>query len=501
MSIEDHQRMVTGTPLFLGIVSYPSPLDCKTIQRKHCGIHVQDKACSGFGNRSQFVAQEVVDLHDSFEFFGMNAFQEVSQCSVGWETGQTQKPLEGTVVGQNSRVRDPLETCDHGVDQTHQEFRGMVGAVPALPGNIGLEKSFQTKLSTKLLKKSHATIVSKSGISEGKLNTSESFWHPAQSSPRGRFLQTMFCSFDYNILSSVNILAHQIKSWQFPCFSGSYIRNMKAKSDFGRENKSMIKNWLLNILLSGTFGGASDPLLEKARKVYLFKLKLEHLNSFNVSIIDTNLKKVFEQNNISLSNEATIIKLDGTRWGIRDGASMFIVESNDKQIQIYKGIIDNPFNKIFPAKEINEEFHKTPKITQVNREIIDKISYRSPESYLLLYLIYPYGINFTPSNNANYPEQDHIFSRKELEDSGYNQSEINRIGNLRLITSLSNKHKTDTPYTEWIKNESSDELGLSLIPGNHCEWNVKRYSEFVKRREEEILKKVQGEIKGHFADF
>ncbi|CAG0967243.1 hypothetical protein METP3_01221 [Methanosarcinales archaeon] len=204
-----------------------------------------------------------------------------------------------------------------------------------------------------------------------------------------------------------------------PIIYYSFKKNKKSNSDFDDDDKKIIKNWLLNILLSGTFSGQSDNFLEKSRK-----------------IIDDNLS----------------------------------------------------FGK-FPAKEINAEFKSLKKITEVNEEILKEISYGTPQSCLLLYLIYPYGVNFKPSNNANYPQQDHIFSKNELKT--YGESDINRIGNIRLVTSCANKRKLATPYNEWIKTESPDELKLTLIPDNPESWSLTNYKSFVEKREQMILEKVK----------
>lgn len=158
-----------------------------------------------------------------------------------------------------------------------------------------------------------------------------------------------------------------------------------------------------------------------------------------------------------------------------------------------KKTIDESRSKSFPAEKINAEFRALQRITQVNKDILKKIQYGDPESYLLLYLIYPFGTIFKPSSEANYPEQDHIFSDHELRSSPshYSPNEINRIGNLRLVTRNANRRKSKTPYDKWIKSEKKEELKLTLIPGKPADWNVENYKEFVQKREEEIIKKIR----------
>ncbi|MEA3344033.1 MAG: DUF262 domain-containing protein [archaeon] len=212
------------------------------------------------------------------------------------------------------------------------------------------------------------------------------------------------------LLSSKNAL--------IPIIYYTYKKNKKSKSDFDDEDKNVIRDWLINILLCGTFSGQSDSLLEKARKT-----------------------------------------------------------------------VDSSFSK-YPAKEINAEFPSGKK-TEIDEEILKDIGYSSPEVYLFLYLVYPYGTDFRPSNDANYPEKDHIFSRDELKKAGYSAEDVNQIGNIRLFGSRANKQKLNTPYKDWIKEADPKELKLCLIPNNPKDWDVSKYKDFVEEREKLILKKVK----------
>lgn len=162
---------------------------------------------------------------------------------------------------------------------------------------------------------------------------------------------------------------------------------------------------------------------------------------------------------------------------------------SDTAIEKARKIIDDAGSKKFPSTELNLAFKELRQSTEVSQQVLNDISYGSPESYLLLYLLYPYSTNFKPSSDANYPEQDHIFSRKELEGK-YGMSEINGVGNLRFITSYANKRKNGTPYSEWIQKESQEELKLALIPDEPKKWNVNNYKEFVKERKKLMLTQI-----------
>ena len=162
---------------------------------------------------------------------------------------------------------------------------------------------------------------------------------------------------------------------------------------------------------------------------------------------------------------------------------------SDAAIERVRKAIDRFSDDGFPSKKINQSLKELKQSTEINAEIINDIFYRMPESYLLLYLVYPYSLTFRTSSDANYPEQDHIFSRKELERK-YAATDINSIGNLRFITSHANKRKLDSPYSEWSRKESPAELRLSLIPGEAKQWNVNNFEEFLRARKKLILQKV-----------
>ena len=133
--------------------------------------------------------------------------------------------------------------------------------------------------------------------------------------------------------------------------------------------------------------------------------------------------------------------------------------------------------------------------------MVRNIGYRSSESYLLLYLLYPYSIEFKPSSDKNFPQQDHIFSHHELSDAGRSDGDINRIGNIRLITKAKNCwEKSDMPFSEFVANSKLDDLRMHLIPEygetgrENFNWPVEKYDEFVLAREELIMKKIKTEL-------
>ena len=140
----------------------------------------------------------------------------------------------------------------------------------------------------------------------------------------------------------------------------------------------------------------------------------------------------------------------------------------------------------FPAQEIEANIKKeTKKLMEITEDDIDKISYNSNNSYLVLSLIYKNAINFQPSLAANIPEQDHIFSQDELKQNRINEDQINTIYNIRYIGKASNQSKSNKPYSDWIKTQSDTDKKMHLIPSG--DWEITNYEDFLIKRKLLIL--------------
>jgi hypothetical protein len=157
-----------------------------------------------------------------------------------------------------------------------------------------------------------------------------------------------------------------------------------------------------------------------------------------------------------------------------------------------KVAIDECQHNHFPAKEIEEKIKKeTKKLMDVTIEDIEKISYNSPNSHLVLSIVYKSTINFQPVLKANIPEQDHIFSQDELKDK-YTEQEINTIFNIRSVGKAPNQSKSNKPFSEWIKTQSEDDRKMHLIPDG--DWDIDGYPKFIDERKNEIIKSFKYEI-------
>ena len=170
--------------------------------------------------------------------------------------------------------------------------------------------------------------------------------------------------------------------------------------------------------------------------------------------------------------------------------SLFGAQS-DTILYAIKGEIDSSISEYFPLGQIKSNMIKRNKELNINKDFLDEVFYKDRNSYLLLNLIYP-NANFNVSSRNNLPEQDHIFSRDELKMAGFKEDEINSLFNIRYITSISNKKKSNTPFEEWVSKISLEEKKIHLIPEGN--WSVRDYKEFLEKRKELFLSKMKEAI-------
>ncbi len=203
VSLETNQGMITGPSGFFGIVSYLGLFDFPAENRKNCRIQIEDETRAWFGKGKHLFAQEVVDTHDSFQFFRGNTFQEFPQGGRLGKIFQTQKAFETTVVLKNLGVVDALDSGDHTVNQRQYHFCGLIQAGLPLPWNIPLQETPQIQFSAKPLKKQHTGEVRQTCFPEGELDISDAFGHLTITSLNGRFLSERNYMTYYTFLSSV----------------------------------------------------------------------------------------------------------------------------------------------------------------------------------------------------------------------------------------------------------------------------------------------------------
>jgi len=182
----------------------------------------------------------------------------------------------------------------------------------------------------------------------------------------------------------------------------------------------------------------------------------------------------------TVKNELITFLLSSLLSGLFGGQS-------DAVLYLLKQEIDKAQGGVFPLKEIKKELSLKNKSLEITKDFLDNVSYQDRNSYLILNLLHK-NVNLNTSSSTNLPEQDHIFSQKELKGKKYSKDEINKIYNLRYLTSTGNKKKSDITFTEWINSITEDEKRKALIPEG--EWDADSFPEFMKKRKELIIKEL-----------
>ncbi len=193
-------------------------------------------------------------------------------------------------------------------------------------------------------------------------------------------------------------------------------------------------------------------------------------------------KAIGSENNCVSEND--ILKM--RTWFVKALLSGVFGGQSDTILMKCKNAIDGVITD-FPAQEIEALIKKeTKKLMEITVDDIDKISYNSNNSYLVLSLIYKHSINFQPSLRANIPEQDHIFSQDELKKNGTPEEKINAVYNIRYVGKAPNQSKSNKPYADWIKTQNQIDKEMHLIPLSK-NWTINEYSDFIDERRTLIL--------------
>lgn len=181
------------------------------------------------------------------------------------------------------------------------------------------------------------------------------------------------------------------------------------------------------------------------------------------------------------------------KWLIKALLSGTFSGQSDTVLFKAKEAIDESKSSIFPGKEIQEKIETLKnRRMDLDTERIEKISYNSKDSHLFLALCYNNSINFQPISVGNFPEQDHIFCKKELIDAGVEDGKINSIFNIRFVSLSDNRSKSDIPFVEWVKSLKNKDIVFEthLIPSKKS-YSVKNFDEFIQDRKELILKTIR----------
>ena len=176
------------------------------------------------------------------------------------------------------------------------------------------------------------------------------------------------------------------------------------------------------------------------------------------------------------------------RWLIKILLNGIFGGQSDTMLFISKTSIDTSTTKDFPHQLLIDDIStKTRKSFDSISNILDnkKLKYNSRDSYLVLSLLYRGNINFGAINNGNLPQQDHIFSKKELKNNAISEEKINSIFNIQYLDAYLNQVKSGKPFSTWITLLSEVDKRKYTIPKGT--WSVNNFEDFMKERRQFFL--------------
>lgn len=193
-----------------------------------------------------------------------------------------------------------------------------------------------------------------------------------------------------------------------------------------------------------------------------------------------------EANKIQLPAQVSIREwlITSMLTGVFGGTSDSILSKAKKALE------ENATSDIFPKSILFDKFKevKAALTLEVNENIIDRAFYNSLESYLILSLLYKNSVNLTPILEDNRPQQDHIFSKKEMKDAKIPKEKVNSIYNIRWVTASDNRIKSDESFSEWYARLGKDVAKSHFIPEGN--WTVQRFDEFLEARKKLFLESI-----------
>ena len=155
-----------------------------------------------------------------------------------------------------------------------------------------------------------------------------------------------------------------------------------------------------------------------------------------------------------------------------------------------KAIEEKATSSYFPKTELFEKFNEAkPALTlKITEDLISRASYNSAESYLILSLLYKNSVNLSPLLDDNKPQQDHIFSKKEMKVAQIPKEKINSIYNIRWVSASDNRIKSDESYDDWSVRFGNSVSKSHFIPDGN--WSVANFDAFLEARKIEFVKAI-----------
>jgi len=264
--------------------------------------------------------------------------------------------------------------------------------------------------------------------------------------------------------------------------------------------KYRTKNFSANIITQtkANWSTKIEPAIKLMKDLISSRFQLSHgklITSYNALIPIVYYNYKFDKKGIGEENNKLTIDIQTNirEWlltsmltGVFGGQSEGILN------KAKKGLEESSKSDYFPTNEIFDKFKEAkPALTnKVTEEIISKASYNSIESYLILSLLYKNTVNLSPLLDDNKPQQDHIFSKKEMKTAKIPKEKINSIYNIRWVSASDNRNKSDETYTDWSTRMDDTIKSNHFIPKGT--WTVYNFDDFLEKRKELFIKQIIG---------
>lgn len=200
------------------------------------------------------------------------------------------------------------------------------------------------------------------------------------------------------------------------------------------------------------------------------------------------------------NSELSRIRRDIRRWFITSLLNGTLSGSADTVLTRIREVLQEEDGKAFPIGRINEEMRSLGKVIGFSEEIAENVLERTKggsRAFLALTLLYD-----REDFGSIRHHQDHIFPKSRLatenliergispERASEFEEEVDKLPNIQLLTRTENESKQDTPFEEWITQQSSSFYDRHLIPRDPGLHRVKNFEQFLKVPREKIKSKL-----------
>ena len=230
--------------------------------------------------------------------------------------------------------------------------------------------------------------------------------------------------------------------------------------------KELIQKWLNISLLKGVFGGQSDDVLTRLRKIIRSEMETQ-----------TNAVKAV-RDSIQQQGETEPLKRS-------------LSKARDELAQVQ-----------FPFRKIVNEFAADPaknlSFDDGFAEDLLKTQYEDPECLPLLSLLYPHLDYFNQDVHKDHLHPSHFFENLTSHLSEIPATDIdfysdpnnwNSVLNLQLLNGSLNRSKQDKPLEDWVRDSHID-LASQIIP-HAISLDIRNFKEFITKRKAELMTRIR----------